>query len=481
MTTIESISIISYFEIEQSLNSQVINFQKIKITNFSPDFTSFTQMTSKSNIDDHLILFDPAKCEEFLTYLHDHEHESDHEHHHGHEHEHDHSHVPNVSWRLITMVILNGVVFIAELVTGYITQSLALQSDAWHMLSDQASLIIGLIAHRMSKKPPTSTMTFGFARTEVLGGLVNATFLLAVCLMIAFDAIGRFIEPPDIQRPLLLLVVGGIGLFTNVIGIAMFCDNEHSDNIKGVFLHVLSDFFGSIGVIATAFLYYFSEWSWKMYADPVFSLLIVLMLVRSSVKLFKKTAMMIAERCPDRVDPLKMVEALMRINGIVAVHELHVWELARDILLAIIHIVVDSQQNNNEILAKVHNMMIGCGVYSSTVQIEYATDFPDQIDHLGHCFFASSFRNEKRAFLTPPVYRHTVGCPHLNTGLHDASDSSSSSHHDHGHAHEHGHEHGHAHDHGHNHGHGYRKLDLVSATELTSPLNPHDDDPSVQA
>jgi cobalt-zinc-cadmium efflux system protein len=454
-------------------------------------------MTSSPNIDDQLTLIDPTKCEQFLTYLHEHDHDAKHDHNHDHEHEHDHSHVPNVSWRLITMIILNGIVFVAELVTGYITQSLALQSDAWHMLSDQASLVIGLIAHRMSKKPPTPTMTFGFARTEVLGGLVNATFLLAVCMMIAFDAIGRFANPPEIQRPLLLLVVGGIGLLTNVIGIFMFCDHGHSDNIKSVFLHVLSDFFGSVGVIATAFLYYFSEWRFKMYADPVFSLLIVVMLVRSSAKLFKKTAMMVAERCPDRIDSIETANALVNIDGIVAVHELHIWELARDIFLAIIHIVVDSQQDHNEIVAKVHNMMIGRGVYSSTVQIEYSTAFPEQVDHLGHCFFASSFGNEKRAFLTPPVYQHAVGCPHLNLpiDIHDSSDSSSSSHHTHGHEHEHEHGHKHDHKHGHDHGHdhhhhdhdhdhhhdkGNRRSESGGSNELTSPLN-DDDDPSIQA
>jgi zinc transporter 1 len=82
--------------------------------------------------------------------------------------------------------------------------------------------MIGLIAHRMSKNPPTSTMTFGFARMEVLGGLVNTTFLLAVCMMIGFDAIGRVIDPSEIEVPLLFLIVGGIGLLTNVIGIVMF-------------------------------------------------------------------------------------------------------------------------------------------------------------------------------------------------------------------------------------------------------------------
>jgi cation diffusion facilitator family transporter len=435
-----------------------------------------------THMDDGMRLIDPTNCEEFMTYLDERRQDGKH----GHDHGHDHSHAPKVSWRLITMIILNGLVFIAELVTGYVTQSLSLQSDAWHMLSDQASLVIGLIAHRMAKKPPTPTMTFGFARTEVLGGLVNATFLLAVCMMIAFDAIGRFIDPPTIQYPLLFLVVGGIGLITNVIGIFMFCDHDHSDNIKGVFLHVLSDFFGSVGVIATALLYYFSSWELKKFADPVFSLLIVVMLVRSSVQLFKKTAMTVAERCPDSIDSIETADALMKIEGVVAVHELHVWELARDILLAIIHIVVDNRERHQIILGQVHNLMIGRGVYSSTVQIEYVDEFPQEIDHLGHCFFASSFGNEKRAFLTPAVYRHVIGCPHLNI-----DDNNNDHEHDHDHDHDHEHEHddshsrNHNHNHNHNHTHGHAVRNHANQDASSSggevPGRDEEDDPSIQA
>jgi cation diffusion facilitator family transporter len=348
------------------------------------------------NTDEQMELIDPTHCDEFMTFIREHREKQTHDH----GHNHDHNHVPKVSWRLITMIILNGLVFIAELVTGYMTKSLSLQSDAWHMLSDQASLIIGLIAHRMSRRPPTAEMTFGFARTEVLGGLINATFLLAVCLMIAFDAIGRFVEPSEIEFPLLFFIVGGIGLVTNLIGIIMFCDHEHSDNIKGIFLHVLSDFFGSVGVMATAFLYYFSDWEFKKYADPLFSILIVLMLIRSSVQLFKKTVMIVAERCPDSIDSEETIQTVMKIEGIVAVHEFHVWELGRDIFLSVIHIVIDSREHYQTILKQVHNLMIGRGIYSSTVQIEYVDEFPQEIDHLGHCFFASSFGHEKRAFLT---------------------------------------------------------------------------------
>jgi zinc transporter 1 len=370
----------------------------------------------------HFSLIDGSMCQGLPEDL---------QHHDGdHDHDHDHDEVPKVTWRLITMIVLTGTVFLAELITGQITKSLSLQSDAWHMLSDEIALIIGFIAHTLSKKPPTPTMTFGWARTEVLGGLINATFMLAICLMIALDAIERFIDPPQIQKPLLFLIVGGIGLVANVIGLLMFRDHNHSDNIRGVFLHVFGDFLGSIGVIVTALIYYFSDWKWKIYIDPIFSILIVLMLVKGSVDLFKKTSMTVAERCPDSIDSTEIEEELCRIEGVVAVHELHIWELSKSGYLAMIHIVIESQSLAKAILERVHNMIMRRRIYSVTVQMELSGDFPDSVDHLKHCVYASSFGRAKRVFSTPPVYRHTIGCPHVNFPGIESTENSDSHNHD---------------------------------------------------
>jgi cation diffusion facilitator family transporter len=423
---------------------------------FSVDY-SLPRMTAERRAvgpDESTRLMD-ADCQDFL-----HSHLD-----HLEEHEHDHSHVPEMSWRLVFMIVLNGIVFVAELVTGFITGSLSLQSDAWHMLSDQAGLCIGLAAHRMSKRPPTPAMTFGYARAEALGGLVNATFLLAVCLMILFDAIERFANPPDIKQPLLFLVVGGIGMATNLIGLVLFQNHGHSDNIRGVFLHVFSDFLGSIAVIATALLYYFADWEPKKYADPLFSVMIVFMLVRGSVSLFKKTAMIAAERCPDSINSEDVIIELLKIDGVKAVHELHIWELSKGALLAMIHLVVTAQGSNRPVLEQVHNLLIGYRIYSSTVQIECADDFPEGVDQLGHCFYASSFGQANRVFVTPPVYRHVVGCPHLNL---PGSPEDEGEHH--GHAHD-----GHAHD-GHGHSH-KKKAGKRKQAEEELPLNVEEDAP----
>jgi cation diffusion facilitator family transporter len=320
------------------------------------------------------------------------------------------------------MIGLNGIVFAAELITGFITHSLSLQSDAWHMLSDEASLIIGLVAHQMSKRPRSETMNFGFGRLEVLGGLVNATFLLAICLTIAVDAIERFTNPPELEQPRLFLIVGVIGLITNLIGLFLFHNHSHSDNIRAVFLHVLGDFIGSIGVIATAVLHFSSLGPTRKYADPVFSLVIVAILVRGSIELFLRTASIVIQKCPEAIHFDEVQAELLAIEGVTAVHDLHIWELSKGRRIADLHLVVKSREGEVSILSRAHNILIGHGVHSVTVQIECIGEFPGEIDAQEHCAFASAIGGGNRVFLTPPAYRHAVGCPHSNAGEHSHPD-----------------------------------------------------------
>lgn len=431
-------------------------------------------MSGSNSHDEHQMalteLLDPNNCEGFMNYVHEkQEREAGHSHGHHHHHDHDHSHVPKARWRLITMIVLNAIVFLVEIITGFITKSLSLQSDAFHMLSDEASLIIGLIAHNLSERPPSDEMSFGWARTEVLGGLCNAVFLLAVCLTIFCDAIERFVDVPVIDKPILFIVVGAVGLATNLIGMIIFHDHGHSDNLKGVFLHVMGDFFGSIGVMISACVINFTDWKYKYYVDPVISLIIVIILVYGAIPLLKKTSKVVIESVPQDIDLTQIRQDLLQIPNLVAVHELHVWELSKKCYIALIHIVVSSKEQNKLVLEAVHNLMISNGVYSTTVQIEFVDDFPNEVDHNASCFYASSFGHDKRCFVTPPVYRHVIGCPHLNI---PGQEESSCCSHDHDH---HGHDH-HDHDHDHDHGHGHTKSKKVNKHGHDHHGHDHDHD-----
>lgn len=438
-----------------------------------------THSSSGSHLDnnDQLTeLINPCNCEEFMKHLreeeeHGHSHSHGHSHDHGHDHGHSHSHAPQATWRLITMICLNVVFLLAELITGFITHSLSLQSDAFHMISDEASLCIGLAAHKLSKRPPDRKMTFGWARTEVVGGFVNAVFLLAICLMLFCDAIERFVSPPDIEKGLLFLIVGCLGLFINIVGMFIFHNHSHSDNLKGVFLHVMGDFFGSIGVVISACVINFTDWKYKMYVDPVISLIIIAILVYGSWGLFRSTGKIIIERVPEGINVEKIEEQLLVIPHLEAVHELHVWELCRGNVIALAHIVVNSHENSQVVLEMVHNLMLTFRIYSTTVQIEYSQDFPPQFsDTANSCFYASSIGKDKRAFVSKPIYQHSIGCPHFI----NPNDESESHHHHHEHEHDHNHNHDHDHDHDHNHDHHVDENDqedrYISADEDESAL-----------
>ncbi|OHT11902.1 cation diffusion facilitator family transporter containing protein [Tritrichomonas foetus] len=439
-------------------------------------------------------LINPDNCEEFMKHLHNEEHDHDHDHGHGHGHghdhdhghghghghdhvhghDHDHSHVPKSTWRLITMICLNVAFLLAELITGFITHSLALQSDAFHMISDEASLVVGLASHKLAKRPPSKTMTFGWARMEVIGGLVNSVFLLAVCLMLFFDAIERFVDPPEIEQGILFLVVGGLGLLVNIIGMFIFHDHSHSDNMKGVFLHVMGDFFGSIGVVISACVINFTTWEYRMYVDPVISLIIVIILVHGSWGLFMRTVKICIERVPETIDTEKITEQLLLIPNLQTVHELHIWELSRNNYIALLHIVVESKEQNQKVLEMVHNLMLAFKIYSTTVQIEFVEDFPPQFsDTTNSCFYASSVGKDKRVFISKPVYQHSIGCPHYaDPNGHDEHDHDHDHDHDH---HDHDHDHDH-HDHDHDHDHDHGKKDKKGKKDAKNKKHDHDHD-----
>ena len=414
-------------------------YQFISLWNMSESELSHVENVDTSN------LLHPVCCDGDHAHEHHHEHEHEHEHEHDHEHDHDHDHChdhppPKLTWRLVCMIVLTGIFFLVELVTGFITKSLALQSDAFHMLTDLAALIVGLVAHRYTKVGATSTMSFGWARAEVLGGLTNATFLLAICVTILFEAITRFFDPEPIREPTLFIVVGTLGLIVNLLGLCLFHNHSHSENIEGVFLHLLGDLLGSIGVVISASVVKFTQWKYKDYLDPAISVVIVIILIAGAQSLYKKTARIVLEAVPPEVDLEKIKEDLLLIDGMVSIHDLHVWEINKKRYIGLMHCVVDQKEKNKQVKTQTHNVMMNHKIFSSTVQVEFVDDFPEGIDHSSSCYYAAASGSDKRFFPTTPVYKHSIGCPHINL----IEDS------DHGHEH-HDHEH-HDHEH-HDHEH----------------------------
>lgn len=267
------------------------------------------------------------------------------------------------------MSILVGLLFALELGGGIATNSLALISDAFHMLSDSLSLVVGFFAVKWSAKSKTTWMSYGYQRAEVVGGYTNVVALIVICMFIFFEGINRMIDPPVITSPGVVIIIGVIGLLFNMVGLCMFSDGEnhghshgghggplqackqmcyccagapeatqygydeyaepaHEDfNSKAIFLHIAGDFAASIGVIVAGVIVSFTDWHWKYHVDPAVSIIVSLAVIYSSYPLSKRAAMILMQRASDDTPVAAIKARVMALTEVEDVEELHCWQL----------------------------------------------------------------------------------------------------------------------------------------------------------
>ncbi|XP_050521017.1 zinc transporter 1 [Daktulosphaira vitifoliae] len=324
--------------------------------------------------------------------------------------------------RLITMFWLTTFFFLVEIIVGYITNSMALVADSFHMLSDIAALVVAYLSVKMSPKK-WSKNTFGWARAEVLGALVNAVFLVALCFSITVEACKRFIESKPIHDPKFIAVVGTLGLFVNILGLFLFHahgsghghshggisrshtrltqlvsagasanatddnDNDHRFNVptihshessaghmnmRGVFLHLLADALGSVIVIVSALIVWLTDYEWKDKVDPALSLLMVIIILHSVWPLLQESALILLQTVPTHIQVDAIQRRLLdRVDGVLAVHEFHVWQLAGDRIIASAHIRCRNLSEYMKLAEKVKEFFHNEGIHSTTIQPEF--------------------------------------------------------------------------------------------------------------
>ncbi|XP_064115685.1 uncharacterized protein LOC135221778 isoform X1 [Macrobrachium nipponense] len=336
--------------------------------------------------------------------------------------------------RLLTMFTMTASFFLVELLVGYITNSMALVADSFHMLSDVLALIIAFLSVKMSPKK-WSKNTFGWARAEVLGALVNSVFLMALCFSIFVESLNRLYEPEALHNPKLILIVGVCGLVVNIIGLALFHqhghghshgghshdegghkhrhknkivtinalvatdDNENDErftpsslsntesqgkkgggasqmNMRGVFLHILSDALGSVIVIISALVVWLTEWEYSKYIDPGLSLCLVTLISISTWPLLKDSALILLQTVPTHIQVDGIQKQLLNVDGVLAVHEFHVWQLAGERIIASAHIRCRNLKDYMVLAEKIKKMFHEEGIHSTTIQPEFV-EFED--------------------------------------------------------------------------------------------------------
>jgi len=320
--------------------------------------------------------------------------------------------------RFYAMLVLVGGYFLVELGFGAYTKSLALISDALHMLSDFLALAVGFLAAKYYGKPKTESLTFGFVRLEIVGALVNGVFMLAIVLFIVLEAVERMImkdaEAAEsvAKNWFQILIVGGIGLFVNVLGLFIFgghshghshghahgearggevqnVDHGHDDahsgqsmNVQGVFIHVLGDALGSVVVLATALIIHFVESEYTYLVDPFCSMFIALILLLGTVPIVKKSLQILLQNVPEDIDTTVLLQEVLQHPGVAEVHEFHLWQLSSTTAVCSLHLVLSSLDLNDQqrILHDVKLLLHRFGIHSSTIQIEAHCHFSQPMD-----------------------------------------------------------------------------------------------------
>ncbi|ADU15462.1 cation diffusion facilitator family transporter [Asticcacaulis excentricus] len=269
--------------------------------------------------------------------------------------------------RLLIAIGLTGTFMIAEIIGGFVFNSLALLSDAAHMMTDVMALIIAFIAIQIGKKAADSKRTFGYRRFEVLAAVFNAIVLFAVAIYILYEAYERFNQPPEVQTGG-MLIVAVLGLIVNLVSMRVLQGgSDESLNMKGAYLEVLADMLGSLGVIIAAVLIYVTK---IPQIDPILAVLIGFWVLPRTWKLLKESFHVLLEGVPAGVDLQKVESELAAVAGVKDVHDLHIWSVTTGENSLTAHLLVNPGADEALILARAHEIAATFGIAHATVQVE---------------------------------------------------------------------------------------------------------------
>jgi cobalt-zinc-cadmium efflux system protein len=297
-------------------------------------------------------------------------------HHHGHSHDHHHGHSHTGNKKaLMGAFILIAAFMVVEVAGGLMTNSLALLSDAGHMLSDAASLGLSFFALKLGEREVTRDKTFGYKRFEIIAAGLNGITLVVVSIYIFYEAIQRFFAPPEVQSQG-MLVISSLGLIVNIIAAWMLMkgDKEDNLNVRSAFLHVLGDLLGSVGAIAAALLILFFDWR---LADPIASVIVAVLIIVSGWRVMKESFQILMEGAPAQMDMSQIRDALCNLPLVKEVHDLHVWTITSGYPVLSCHITISEQAVHDEILLQTQKILHDqFDIEHSTIQVEKACPSP---------------------------------------------------------------------------------------------------------
>lgn len=292
----------------------------------------------------------------------------------AHDHDHDghagHSHVSAATptRRLAMALAITGSFMVVEVFAGWVTGSLALLSDAGHMLTDAGALMVAILAQRIAHRARSREHTFGFRRAEILAALGNGIVLGVSSVWIVVEAIRRFREPPDVHG-LPMLAVATVGLVLNLVSAKLLTQGGESNaNVRAAAAHVAADAAGSVAAILAGVAVWAFGWN---IADPVISIIISVLILWSAWRLVRESLDVLMEGTPKGLDVAKIEQTIAQTVGVAALHDLHVWSVSDGMPMVSVHVVLDGAHHGTEVSASVATRVREThGVEHVTVQPE---------------------------------------------------------------------------------------------------------------
>ena len=278
-----------------------------------------------------------------------------------------------MKWSVIILLVF----VVVELFGAYISNSLALFGDAMHLLTDAFALCIALFGFWISRMQPTETYSYGYMRSEVIAAFFNALLWFIIFAYIVYEAVYRIVNV-EIVDPMTMLPIAIVGLIINLIIFKILHSNHDHDNInmRGAILHVLMDILGSIGAIIGGLIIYFTGW---MYADPIVSVLLASLILRSGWKLLEDCIRIMMMGKPNGIEVDEVEKAILRnIEDVKEIHHVHIWELASGQPALTAHVVMIDGGNCNDTIWNTKRILIDqFNIIHSTIQVEH-NECPDE-------------------------------------------------------------------------------------------------------
>ena len=300
-----------------------------------------------------------------------------------HAHSHTHSHLEETAQqsttRLSIALFITFAFVIIEAAAGVFSNSLALLTDAAHNLTDVIALGLSWVAIRLTTRPANERKTYGYHRAGILVAFINSMTLILIAFVIFYEAWHRLLSPPEVRSGI-LIIVGLIAFVINLFtALLVHRGSEHDLNLRSTFVHLMGDVLSTIGAVVAGIIIYFTGANWL---DPLVSMLIAAVILYNAWKILRDAVDILLESTPRDIDSARLVEDMLRVHGVLGVHDLHIWSLTQSLRTMSAHVLTDNQSISDgaNIQRRINEMVYhNYNITHATLQLECADCLPSSL------------------------------------------------------------------------------------------------------